>query len=949
MASLFGPWAFVLLLFEQDRPLCMYFGRDPFGRRSLLYATPAALEAKTDCTAPAGTERKAFLLSFVAFPITSISQRGSLAEDVTAQSSESGGLEPSCVFPFHELVPAGVYCLRFGQCAQTGTTKDDATAFLSGFGGSCYWTVTRESWPWLRSSPATAPVARRYGHAARLHGSLDPLTQVRARVAAIEALAEACSEGIAAVPIPAFSSEHVAGAALALLRQLARAVAVRTQNVSRCPSGSKARVSFEVEHPTAMQIPATAQLSSLVHQMLFAANEETAMRTSSGLSMPVSISAAIQGFSVALQKHHPIALTHQPASVPASPCAMHSSVVEVSPSTSFNELRLLPSNAVRYVRSVIEIQNHPPSEEAKSDHATGSGASVAILFSGGLDSMVLAALAHHSTPTDEPIDLINVCFAPGHASPDRLAAIAGTAELRKLYSQRTWQLICADEAFSAAFSAEAQTRTVRLLSPALSHMDFNIGSALWTAARGIGYVDVEIVGKCSTTEGAAGNQELDVIASLPGSAAPKGGLRYGNLADHSSAKPKRKGGKEKVSQRATAVASNNVQIGTEPVVATTSEPVVAASLHSHEAVTGLIPPERVRSVLSDAATQTATVVDEALPSAIADACSWFDDELSSVAAAIGIDISKIVLNAGPEGAAAKSSAMPAASVAQNQKAGSSKNPEPPVVSVMHKSAVKNRERNCKGVGGDGTRCDVAKDKACAKEMCSKCCALYSARESRDALAAGDMVKAAAARSVCSFHHQPASLEPIDVAASTALASEGEPTCCPELLPGSYRVLIRSTARVLLLGIGADEQMGGYGRHKSCYVARGFAGLQDELAMDTARLWKRNLGRDDRVCSDHGREVRLPFLDEGVAAFLRSLPLPLVTDPRLGPGVGDKRILRVVARMLGLMGSSYLVKRAIHFGCRIAKQSNIQSFGSNSAGKGDSGFLFALAADGESEP
>jgi len=70
----------------------------------------------------------------------------------------------------------------------------------------------------------------------------------------------------------------------------------------------------------------------------------------------------------------------------------------------------------------------------------------------------------------------------------------------------------------------------------------------------------------------------------------------------------------------------------------------------------------------------------------------------------------------------------------------------------------------------------------------------------------------------------------------------------------------SAARVLLLGMGADEQMGGYGRHRTAFKRGGWAGLGAELAADRARLWKRNLGRDDRVVSDHGREARHSWLE-----------------------------------------------------------------------------------------
>lgn len=143
-------------------------------------------------------------------------------------------------------------------------------------------------------------------------------------------------------------------------------------------------------------------------------------------------------------------------------------------------------------------------------------------------------------------------------------------------------------------------------------------------------------------------------------------------------------------------------------------------------------------------------------------------------------------------------------------------------------------------------------------------------------------------------------------------------------------------RILLLGMGADELMGGYGRHRKAYEKGGWRELQNELTMDQNRLWERNCGRDDRLCSDHGREARFPFLDANVVRFLQESMESedkLVCDFTLPPGVGDKRILRTVAERLGMDYASGLVKRAIQFGSRISHLSDTKRFGSRRKAKG----------------
>ncbi|XP_075009767.1 asparagine synthetase domain-containing protein 1 [Calonectris borealis] len=129
---------------------------------------------------------------------------------------------------------------------------------------------------------------------------------------------------------------------------------------------------------------------------------------------------------------------------------------------------------------------------------------------------------------------------------------------------------------------------------------------------------------------------------------------------------------------------------------------------------------------------------------------------------------------------------------------------------------------------------------------------------------------------------------------------------------------KSPAKVVLTGIGADEQLAGYSRHRVCFKKYGLEGLQKELEMELDRISSRNLGRDDRIIGDHGKEARFPFLDEDVVSFLNSLPMSEKADLTLPRGIGEKLILRLAAKELGLTASTILPKRAVQFGSRIAK-------------------------------
>ncbi|KAF1806991.1 asparagine synthase-domain-containing protein [Mucor lusitanicus] len=95
----------------------------------------------------------------------------------------------------------------------------------------------------------------------------------------------------------------------------------------------------------------------------------------------------------------------------------------------------------------------------------------------------------------------------------------------------------------------------------------------------------------------------------------------------------------------------------------------------------------------------------------------------------------------------------------------------------------------------------------------------------------------------------------------------------------HAVDYESHARVLISGLGADEQLGGYSRHREAYRHGSWERLIQETQLDVDRISTRNLGRDDRIMSDHGKEVRFPFLSTYVVDWLCQQPIQLKMDPR----------------------------------------------------------------------
>ncbi|XP_050541958.1 asparagine synthetase domain-containing protein 1 [Daktulosphaira vitifoliae] len=132
---------------------------------------------------------------------------------------------------------------------------------------------------------------------------------------------------------------------------------------------------------------------------------------------------------------------------------------------------------------------------------------------------------------------------------------------------------------------------------------------------------------------------------------------------------------------------------------------------------------------------------------------------------------------------------------------------------------------------------------------------------------------------------------------------------------------KTPARVLLSGMGADELLGGYTRYRRILQRQGWEKLGEEFNNDFFKLPSRNLGRDNRVCCDHGRQLRLPFLDEDLVEFVRDLMPWERCWPKepYSNSFGEKLLLRLAAYKIGLIKTAFLTKRAMQFGSRIANK------------------------------
>ena len=123
--------------------------------------------------------------------------------------------------------------------------------------------------------------------------------------------------------------------------------------------------------------------------------------------------------------------------------------------------------------------------------------------------------------------------------------------------------------------------------------------------------------------------------------------------------------------------------------------------------------------------------------------------------------------------------------------------------------------------------------------------------------------------------------------------------------------------VLLAGQGADELFGGYQRYLTEYRRLGAEAVEQKMFRDVENAYRANFQRDNHVCSFHGVELRLPFIDGDVVDFALRLPLRLKIN-----SVEDrlrKRVLRRAARNLDVPGfMADKPKKAVQYTTGVTK-------------------------------
>lgn len=619
------------------------------------------------------------------------------------------------------------------------------------------------------------------------------------------------------------------------------------------------------------------------------------------------------------------------------------------------------------------------STEAGEARLAAATTPIGILFSGGVDCVVVAALTHFLLPPHIPIELINVAFgAHPEETPDRMATFEAMTELLQLSASTTgegrpssipareWRLVLVDvkekpsaagvsipatcpsssSVFLSCCSSSSASREqeashiLDLLWPKKRVMDVDIGTALWYAAKGVGRMQSLFPSprvEHTVDDGVEHKKEKETD-SVP----------------HHAGKNKGGGGSQgQVSSFSPAVLPFLPSSRLVDRPRTSAEPLLSSSSSS--------PFILLRDILVAECYRRGA-----------------GPEVPVLLSTLGKEYAALLSeHFRSYGYASLGTFLDAASRPLGYERGGRKG----------KQEHKNKEEGEEVVvqEQEDPRPVIAFDASAGKS--SKAVKLIREEDK----AAGTSAAAAArqARMRTWYAPLPSSSSPrhLDSGPTLEDPSSSSSVSCSTAPPAgaSFSLSYTCAAKVVLSGLGADETLGGYTRHRRQFQRRGVLGLLEELQRDFEHLWDRNLGRDDRIIMDSGREGRFPYLDEELLATLTRImetnmralrsvvekhkkkeekgtegnevpsavmktpfgwqhPAPgeqdknsteetpgkverqlAMLDAAMAPlmdlvrppGEGDKRVLRRLAKELGLHMVSTLQKRAIQFGSRAA--------------------------------
>lgn len=125
---------------------------------------------------------------------------------------------------------------------------------------------------------------------------------------------------------------------------------------------------------------------------------------------------------------------------------------------------------------------------------------------------------------------------------------------------------------------------------------------------------------------------------------------------------------------------------------------------------------------------------------------------------------------------------------------------------------------------------------------------------------------------------------------------------------------KNDIKVLLGGLGVEETLCGYMRHRDVFSKEGFDGVHKECWRGLKEMYDIDLVRDCSIAKEMGMDVRTPFLDKDfIIEAMRIHPMHKISNNE------NKIIFREMAKDIGLNSSiAFRKKVAAQYGSRIDK-------------------------------